>query len=141
MRESVIYQEIEAQGIQKGFQQGLQQGLQQERSLVLKQLTRKIGPVPPEVQSQVESLALPQLEALGEALLEFGSLTDLTAWLAALDEEEQQSKLYNKLESLAQEFGGMKCVAFSAINALDIEGMKEIYISLKSDLEALAEHP
>jgi Domain of unknown function (DUF4351) len=30
---------------------------------------------------QVQALALPQLEALGEALLDFAALNDLTEWL------------------------------------------------------------
>lgn len=75
MRESVIYQEIEAQG--------LQQGLQQERSLILKLLSRRIGAIPPEVLPQIEALPLAQLEALAEALLDFSASSDLLAWLQA----------------------------------------------------------
>ncbi len=63
MKESVIYQDI--------LQQGLQQGLQRETTLVLRQLTRQVGPLNLEVEDQVRALPLEQLEALGEALLEF----------------------------------------------------------------------
>jgi predicted transposase YdaD len=78
MRESVIYQEI----LEEGEQRGEKKGEQRERSLVLRQLTRKLGELPPEIREQVETLSLEQLENLGEALLDFTSLLDLQAWLA-----------------------------------------------------------
>ncbi|MBW4552751.1 MAG: DUF4351 domain-containing protein [Aphanocapsa sp. GSE-SYN-MK-11-07L] len=74
LRESPWYQEILQQGEQKGRTEG-------ERSLVLRLLARRLGPLPSDVEAQVEALALPQLEALGEALLDFAQLSDLTAWL------------------------------------------------------------
>jgi hypothetical protein len=43
-----------------------------------------VGELPQEVRQQVECLSLEQLENLGEALLDFTSMTDLDAWLAAL---------------------------------------------------------
>jgi hypothetical protein len=52
-----------------------------EKSLVLRLLTRKVGELPDSVRSHIESLAIAQLEALGEALLDFSNLTDLEAWL------------------------------------------------------------
>ena len=36
-----------------------------------------------ELQSQIDRLPIAQVEALGEALLDFGSLADLEVWLAA----------------------------------------------------------
>lgn len=54
------------------------------RSLILPQLTRRVGELPQEVRSAVESLCLEQLENLGEALLDFTSMTNLDAWLAAI---------------------------------------------------------
>ena len=61
-----------------------QEGREDEgRALVLKLLTRRIGAIPPEVRAQVEALSLEQLEALGEALLDFSSLDDLSVWLPA----------------------------------------------------------
>ncbi|XPM53150.1 MAG: Rpn family recombination-promoting nuclease/putative transposase [Leptolyngbya sp. IPPAS B-1204] len=74
MRESVIYQEIYQEGRQEGRQEG-------ERSIILRVLTRRFGTVPPELQAQIQALSLPQLEALGEALLDFATLADLTTWL------------------------------------------------------------
>jgi Domain of unknown function (DUF4351) len=52
-----------------------------ERSLVLRQLNRRVGSLPEAIQSQVEALPLKQLEALGEDLLDFTSLADLENWL------------------------------------------------------------
>jgi predicted transposase YdaD len=52
------------------------------RSLVLRQLNRRVGTLPEMIQTQVEALPLEQLEALGEDLLDFTSLTDLENWLA-----------------------------------------------------------
>jgi predicted transposase YdaD len=73
MRESVIYQDI--------LQQGLQQGLQQEANLVLRQLHRRFGSLGVEIESTVQNLAIAQLEDLGEALLDFSDISDLTNWL------------------------------------------------------------
>jgi predicted transposase YdaD len=78
LRQTRFYQEV----IQEGIQQGITQGIQQEASsLTLRQLQRKVGEVPMVLQSQIRSLPVEQLEELGEALLDFGSLRDLTAWL------------------------------------------------------------
>jgi hypothetical protein len=52
------------------------------RSLVLRQLNRRVGTLPETIQTQVEALSLEQLEALGEDLLDFTNLTDLENWLA-----------------------------------------------------------
>ena len=69
-------------GIEKGIKQGIAQGAELEaRSLILRQLTRRVGVLSPQKRAQVESLALKQLESLGEALLDFSSLTDLDEWL------------------------------------------------------------
>ncbi|NJO77000.1 MAG: DUF4351 domain-containing protein, partial [Leptolyngbyaceae cyanobacterium RM1_406_9] len=70
------------EGLQQGLQEGLQQGLQQgELSLVLRQLSRRVGEIPVELKAQIQALSLSQLEELGEALLDFSSLEDLMVWL------------------------------------------------------------
>jgi predicted transposase YdaD len=70
------------QGIEQGIAEGEQRGRAKgERALVLRQLTRRLGTLPTSVETQVQALALPQLEALGEALLDFAQLSDLTDWL------------------------------------------------------------
>ncbi|BCL36872.1 DUF4351 domain-containing protein [Nostoc sp. MS1] len=77
MRESVIYQEILAEGEQRGEQRGLQR----ERSLILRLLQKRVGELPQDVSDRLETSSLEQLENLGEALLDFTSLADLFSWL------------------------------------------------------------
>jgi predicted transposase YdaD len=52
------------------------------RSLVLRQLNRRVSTLPEAIQTQVAALPLERLEALGEDLLDFTSLADLENWLA-----------------------------------------------------------
>jgi predicted transposase YdaD len=54
---------------------------EEARSLILRQLNRRVGELPQEIHQRVENLSLEQLENLGEALLDFNSMTDLQAWL------------------------------------------------------------
>jgi predicted transposase YdaD len=70
LRESPWYQEIEQTG-----------ALKEGQSLILRLLTRRIGEVTPERRLQVQALLLPQIEALGEALLDFSGPADLDEWL------------------------------------------------------------
>lgn len=78
MRESVIYQEIQQEAKQQGRQEGRQEG---EATLVLRLLTRRLGQLAPEMRSQIQQLPVAQLEELGEALLDFSSVQDLTDWV------------------------------------------------------------
>jgi predicted transposase YdaD len=75
---SQAYLEWEQQTEQRGKLEGKLEG---ERSLIFRQITRRIGDVAPEVRLQIQSLSLSQLEALGEALLDFSELNDLMNWL------------------------------------------------------------
>lgn len=61
-----------------GFERGRTEG---EISLVLRQLSRRFGSLSQNAQTQIQSLSLPQIEALGEALLDFSTPDDLTHWL------------------------------------------------------------
>jgi predicted transposase YdaD len=78
LRESPWYQEIRQEGRQEGEQSG---ALKEGQSLILRLLTRRIGEVSPEMRLQVQALSLPQIEALGEALLDFSEPADLDEWL------------------------------------------------------------
>jgi predicted transposase/invertase (TIGR01784 family) len=73
LRETKVYQEALHEGEQTG-----------EARLVLRQLTRRIGSMAPEVLVQIQSLSLPQLESLGEALLDFSQPDELVEWLRTL---------------------------------------------------------
>ena len=74
LQETRVYQEAVAEGRARGRAEG-------EGALVLRQLNRRVGSLPLELSSQVQQLTLPQLEDLGEALLDFTSLADLEGWL------------------------------------------------------------
>ncbi len=79
MRESVIYQDIRAEGKAEGKAEGVKQ---EAVSLVLRLLKKRIGEINAEDESQITALSVEQLEALGEALLDFSSGDDLSSWLA-----------------------------------------------------------
>jgi predicted transposase/invertase (TIGR01784 family) len=78
MRESVTYQDILEQGVQKGVQQGMQRG---EVAILQRLISRRFGELEPQVKERIQRLAIPQLEDLGEALLDFSNAADLAAWL------------------------------------------------------------
>ncbi|NJM68086.1 MAG: Rpn family recombination-promoting nuclease/putative transposase [Acaryochloris sp. RU_4_1] len=80
LEETRVYQEASAEGEERGVLKGRQEGLEREQSLILRQLTRRIGDVA-DLQSQIQALSLDQLEALGEALLDFTEPADLVNWL------------------------------------------------------------
>jgi predicted transposase YdaD len=94
MKESVVYQEIQAtseargiaigrqQGMQEGKQQGMQEGKQEEGIfLILRLLKRRFGDISPDLTSEIRQLSVKQLENLADALLDFQELTDLVNWL------------------------------------------------------------
>jgi hypothetical protein len=67
---------------QEGKEEGLQEGIQQERlNLILRQLTRKLNQLSPELDVKIKSLSLNSLETLAEDLLDFNSQQDLISWL------------------------------------------------------------
>ncbi|MEB3295875.1 MAG: DUF4351 domain-containing protein [Synechococcales bacterium] len=73
---------VEQIGYDRGLERGLEQGLERgERSLILRLLNRKFGALPDRTIDRINQLALPQLESLGEALLDFETIADLTTWL------------------------------------------------------------
>lgn len=77
MKESVIFQEIDATAEARGFQLGLQK----EKAFVLRLLNRRVGNISPSLKAAVEALPIEQIESLGEALLDFKSEQDLKIWL------------------------------------------------------------
>lgn len=71
MKESVIYQDWLAQGRRQG-----------QVSLILHLLKRRIGDIESKDETRIAGLSVEQLEALGDALLDFSSRDDLVTWLA-----------------------------------------------------------
>jgi hypothetical protein len=79
-REQEGIMQIVTSWMEQGIEQGIEQG---ERSLILRLLKRQIGLLTPEIESQICTMPLPQLEALGDALLNFSSSADLQNWLGS----------------------------------------------------------
>ena len=64
------------------MEQGIERGEKREAlSLILRQLTRRVGVISPELESQIQELSLTELETLAEDLLDFNSVEDLQQWL------------------------------------------------------------
>jgi predicted transposase/invertase (TIGR01784 family) len=97
LEETRVYQEAKADGKAEGLAEGAAKGkvegkaegkaegqLEEGRSLILRQLSRRVGDLTPALRSQVEALSLPQLESLGEALLDFTRVEDLEQWLRSV---------------------------------------------------------
>ena len=69
-----FYQEVLEIGEKKGLQQG-------EANLTIRLLKRRCGNLTPIQEQKVRSLTIPELESLGEALLDFQNMSDLENWL------------------------------------------------------------
>ena len=69
-----VYREAKEEDRQEERQEG-------ESALILRQLKRRIGSVDEALAARIQGLAIEQLEALGEALLDFTELNDLVLWL------------------------------------------------------------
>jgi hypothetical protein len=69
-------------GKQRGLEQGLEKGrFQGEADLVIRQLTKRLGALSGAQEKTIRGLLLEKIEALGEALLDFTSPSDLARWL------------------------------------------------------------
>lgn len=84
-----FYQEVlqigRREGEQIGRREGEQFGLQiGEANMVIRMLIRRFGRLTTPQTKKVRSLALPQLESLGEALLDFKNVADLENWFKAM---------------------------------------------------------
>ncbi|NJO85998.1 MAG: DUF4351 domain-containing protein [Synechococcaceae cyanobacterium RM1_1_27] len=73
LKQTRFYQDVVQEGIQRG-----------EAELTLRLLRRKVGDIPLSLQTQIRALPVEQMEELGEALLDFGAMSDLTDWLGSL---------------------------------------------------------
>lgn len=78
-REGIM--QITTSWMEQGLEQGLEQGRQREAMLVLRQLARRVGAVPPELAGRVRSLSVTELEEFGDALLDFSEIADVESWL------------------------------------------------------------
>jgi predicted transposase YdaD len=64
------------------YREAKEEGRQEEAaSLVLRLLTRRFGEVPQNLAQQIRELPINEIETLGEAFLDFQSLSDVVNWL------------------------------------------------------------
>ncbi|WP_041779886.1 Rpn family recombination-promoting nuclease/putative transposase [Allocoleopsis franciscana] len=78
LEKRVMFLEDQRGAVIKGIQEGIKEG---QLKLVLRLLERRVGEISPDIQSRIRRLSIVQLENLGEAVLDFTSASDLTAWL------------------------------------------------------------
>ena len=74
LKQTRFYQDVFAEGRTEGQQQG-------ESALVLRQLQRRLGALAADIETQIRALPVADLEALGEALLDWRTPAELLAWL------------------------------------------------------------
>ncbi|WP_264324742.1 DUF4351 domain-containing protein [Romeriopsis navalis] len=74
LKQTRFYQDVFAEGAQQGFAEG-------NANLGLKQLHHRFGALPETVLDRVSALSVEQLEALGELLLDWRRVEELTDWL------------------------------------------------------------
>ena len=77
MKESVIYQDILAQGEQKGRTEGR---TEEARSIITRLLTKRFGSLSIELRAKINALEIDRVESLGEDLLDFKTINDLLVW-------------------------------------------------------------
>jgi len=67
---------------QEGRKEGQEEGIEMgQRSLILRQLTRRIGVLPDNLNDRIQLLPIDQLAILAEDLLDFSGLNDLVVWM------------------------------------------------------------
>jgi predicted transposase YdaD len=89
LRQTRVYQEAmeegEARGEAKGEARGRQEGRQNEaKTLLVRMLSKRFGKLTDRQEIQISELSIEELENLGEALLDFATVTDLDNWLQNL---------------------------------------------------------
>ena len=76
--------EIVTSWMEKGMEEGVKQGKQNEtQRFVFRQLRKRFAAMDADTEARIRQLWVEQLEELGEALLDFTRLADLTKWLDA----------------------------------------------------------
>jgi predicted transposase YdaD len=70
IKQTRVYQEAKQEGREQG-----------ERNLLVRQLSKRFGKLTNSYIENINILTIVQLEDLGEALLDFGDITDLEQWL------------------------------------------------------------
>jgi len=70
------------EGREEGREEERLRSLKKQRSLLLRQLSRKFGNLPDEAQKKVNQLSVSSLEELSEAIFDLQTIEDLEQWLS-----------------------------------------------------------
>ncbi|HYQ90963.1 MAG TPA: Rpn family recombination-promoting nuclease/putative transposase [Candidatus Competibacteraceae bacterium] len=82
LKQTRFYLDAVDEGRAEGRVEGQAQGQKKEAvTMILRQLRRRLGPLDTAQETQIQSLSVSELEELGEALLDFHNMAELTAWL------------------------------------------------------------
>lgn len=82
-------------GVEQGVLLGVEQERESHRSFILRLLQRQIGEISESLRKKLSRLPIEQMDALGEALLEFESKSDLMTWLKTHAPKKQAVKPSN----------------------------------------------
>ena len=82
LKQTRFYQDVFAEGRTEGRAEGHAEGQQQgEAALVRRLLQRRLGTLSADLENQIRALPVADLEAMGEALLDWQTPAELLAWL------------------------------------------------------------
>ena len=82
MELSSLYLERIKDATERGIEQGIERGIEREAvSFVMRLLHRRFGLISSDIEQKIRNLPVNRIEDLGEALLDFQSITDLSNWL------------------------------------------------------------
>jgi hypothetical protein len=76
--------QITTSWMRQGIELGIEQGIEREKTLILRQLKRKLGEINPSLETKIMELSIDDVEALAEALFDFSTVKDLISWLNTL---------------------------------------------------------
>jgi predicted transposase YdaD len=79
LKQTRFYQDVFTEGRQEGRAEGRQE---EACALVVRLLRRPLGQLNGDLEVCLQSLSLPQLEVLADALLDFTTLSNLEVWLS-----------------------------------------------------------
>ena len=82
LRQTRVYQEAKQEGRQEGRQEGQQEGEQRGKIMALRetlhrQIARKFGRVPDDLNTKLAQLSLDQLGEIAEAIIDISALEEL----------------------------------------------------------------
>ncbi|MGC1307843.1 MAG: Rpn family recombination-promoting nuclease/putative transposase [Phormidesmis sp.] len=80
--ETRVYKEIRAEAMATGRAEGRAEGeARGEARIILRLLEKRLGELPDTLRAKISNLSLPELDTLGNELLDFESLAEVESWL------------------------------------------------------------